>query len=180
MINEPGEPVNGDPETEAPIQPDTLYLGYTSSGSDRDYFQVQAEAGEQLTVHLSHLNVDDDLVVYGPGIAPLRTPHPGAAAPFAGDVPFELEQRTQSITPEALTDVPQEPAAARRPRRLRQPRARRRRGFRGLTRGRHVHDPGLELRRRLQQRSLAAARREVGGDSPCQPRARTRKAPAAV
>ena len=78
------------------------------SGSDRDYFQVQAAAGEQLTIHLSHLNVDDDLVIYGPTIAPLRTPHPGAEAPAAGEVPFELGQRTQSITPEALTDVPQD------------------------------------------------------------------------
>jgi Tol biopolymer transport system component len=108
LITEPGEPGNGEPETAQPVQEDTLYLGYTSSGSDRDYFQVQAAAGEQLTIHLSHLNVDDDLVIYGPTIAPLRTPHPGAEAPAAGEVPFELGQRTQSITPEALTDVPQD------------------------------------------------------------------------
>jgi hypothetical protein len=106
-IDEPGEPGNGDPETAPLIEADTLYLGYTSSGSDRDFFQVEAAAGEQLTIHLSHLNVDDDLVIYGPGIAPLRTPHPGAETPVAGDVPFDLGQRTQSITPEALTDVPQ-------------------------------------------------------------------------
>ncbi len=46
-------------------------------------------------------------MVYGPTIAPLRTPHPGATQPVSGDVPFDLEQRTQSITPEALNDVPQ-------------------------------------------------------------------------
>ena len=108
VIGEPGEPGNSDPGSAQPVQPDTLYLGYTSSGSDRDYFQVQADPGEQLTIHLSHLNVDDDLVIFGPGIAPLRTPHPGSVAPSAGDVPFDLGQRTQSITPEALTDVPQE------------------------------------------------------------------------
>ena len=107
LLTEPGEPGNGEPPTAQPIQDDTLYLGYTSSGSDRDLFQVQAAPGEQLTIHLSHLQVDDDLVVYGPTIAPLRTPHPGATQTFAGDVPFDLEQRTQSITPEALTDVPQ-------------------------------------------------------------------------
>ncbi len=108
MITEPGEPGNGQPQTAQPAQPDTLYLGYTSSGSDRDYFQVHAAPGEQLTIHLSHLNVDDDLVIYGPTIAPLRTPHPGAEAPTAGEVPFELGQRTQSISPEALADVPQD------------------------------------------------------------------------
>ena len=106
-ITEPGEPVNGNPGDAQAIQDDTLYLGYTSSGSDKDFFQIQAAPGEQLTIHLSHLQVDDDLVVYGPTTAPLRLPHPGATQPVAGDVPFELEQRTQSITPEALTDVPQ-------------------------------------------------------------------------
>jgi Tol biopolymer transport system component len=110
MITEPGEPANGDPSTAPSIQDSTLYLGYTSSGSDRDFFHIQASPGEQLTIHLSHLAVDDDLVVYGPDIAPLRTPHAGQTASFAGDVPFELGQRTQSITPEALRDVPQNAA----------------------------------------------------------------------
>ena len=63
LITEPGEPANGAARhPRQPAQPDTLYLGYTSSGSDRDYFQVHADPGEQLTIHLSHLNVDDDLV----------------------------------------------------------------------------------------------------------------------
>src|SRR5262245_37290377 len=110
MITEPGEPANGDPSTAQPIQDATLYLGYTSSGSDRDFLQIQASPGEQLTIHLSHLDVDDDLVVYGPDITPLRTPHAGHTAPFVGDVPFVLGQRTQSITPEALRDVPQNAA----------------------------------------------------------------------
>ena len=106
-ITEPGEPLNGTPAEAQSVEEDTLYLGYTSSGSDKDFFEVTAAPGEQLTIHLSHLKVDDDLVIYGPTIAPLRTPHPGAIQPVAGDVSFELEQRTQAITPEALTDVPQ-------------------------------------------------------------------------
>ena len=110
LITEPGEATNNDPSTAPPIQDGTLYVGYTSSGSDRDFFQIQASPGEQLTIHLSHLDVDDDLVVYGPDIVPLRTPHPGHTAPFVGDVPFVLGQRTQSITPEALRDVPQNAA----------------------------------------------------------------------
>jgi Tol biopolymer transport system component len=107
VINEPGEAANGNPSNAQQIQADTLYLGYTSSGDDRDYFKVNAQAGEQLIIHLSHLKVDADLVVYGPNILPLRTPHPAGPGVVAGDVPFDLEQRTQSITPEALTDVPQ-------------------------------------------------------------------------
>ena len=49
-LTEPGEPGNGEPPTAQQIQDDTLYLGYTSSGSDRDLFQVQAAPGEQLTI----------------------------------------------------------------------------------------------------------------------------------
>ena len=75
----------GIPGPTQPVAADTLYVGYTSSGSDRDYFQIHANPGEQLTVHLSHLKVDDDLVIYGPSIAPLRTPHPGSQSPFTGD-----------------------------------------------------------------------------------------------
>ena len=165
QITEPGEPANGQPETAQPAQPDTLYLGYTSSGSDRDYFQVHANPGEQLTIHLSHLKVDDDLVIYGPGIAPLRTPHPGAEAPSAGDVPFDLGQRTQSITPEALTDVPQDAVNGQTALDVSD-----NRGLAdeevsvGLTRGWDVHDPGRELRRGLQQRSVGAADREIALD----------------
>jgi WD40 repeat protein len=106
-ITEPHEPQNEAPATAQQIASDTLYLGYTSSGQDKDFFQITAAPGEQLTINLSHLQVDDDLVVYGPTVTPLRTPHPGAAQPIAGDVAFDLAQRTQSITPEALTDVPQ-------------------------------------------------------------------------
>ena len=38
---------------------------------------------------------------------PAAVPHSGAILPVSGDVPFDLEQRTQAITPEALADVPQ-------------------------------------------------------------------------
>ena len=44
-ITEPGEPVNGDPGSAQAIQSDTLYLGYTSSGSDKDFFQITGRSG---------------------------------------------------------------------------------------------------------------------------------------
>ena len=83
-ITEPGEPVNGDPGDAQAIQDDTLYLGYTSSGSDKDFFQIQAAPGEQLTIHLSHLQVDDDLVVYGPTTAPAADTAPRGHAARRG------------------------------------------------------------------------------------------------
>ena len=55
------------------VDKDTLYLGYTANGDDRDYFRLDVpEAGTQVTVRLSHLGLDDDLVVFGPVPPPLR------------------------------------------------------------------------------------------------------------
>ncbi|HET7046621.1 MAG TPA: PxKF domain-containing protein [Gaiellaceae bacterium] len=99
---------NGTAAAAAGIAPDTLYLGYTPSGSDRDYFELPLPAaGTQVTVHLSHLHVDDDLVVFGPTVAPLRRPKPAVGSTVAPNVTPDLQQRTQAIQPEVLADVPQ-------------------------------------------------------------------------
>jgi hypothetical protein len=62
-----------------------------------------------VTVRLSHLNLDDDLVVYGPVPPPLRQPKPSTSALQAADVGPSLQQRTQAVTPEVLGDVPLNP-----------------------------------------------------------------------
>jgi len=102
---------NGTPTNAASIDKDTLYLGYTPNGAAKSYFKIPVpSAGTQVTVHLSHLHVDEDLVVFGPTAAPLRNPA-GHVTPLGGqqasDVPYSLQQKTQVITPEAQTDVPQ-------------------------------------------------------------------------
>jgi MBG domain (YGX type) len=102
---------NGDPATAPVISPNTLYVGYTPNGGDRDYFRLPVPAeGTTVTVHLSHLKMDDDLVVFGAAPAPLRVPHAGSI-PLGGqpvaDVPYSLRQRTQAITPEAQSDITQ-------------------------------------------------------------------------
>lgn len=103
---------NGTPASARAIAPATLYLGYTPNGSDRDYFSLPLPAaGTQVTIHLSHLHVDDDLVVFGPTVAPLRDPKPTVAATVAPNVTPDLQQRTQAIQPEVLADVPQAPPA---------------------------------------------------------------------
>jgi hypothetical protein len=92
------------------VSPDTLYLGYTPNGTNRDYFSLPLPAaGTQVTVHLGHLSVDEDLVVFGPTVAPLRVPKPGTQPTVAPLVDPSLQQRNQSIQPEALNDVPQAP-----------------------------------------------------------------------
>jgi hypothetical protein len=101
---------DGSPATATTVAPDTLYLGYTPNGSDRDYFSLPLPAaGTQVTVHLGHLKVDDDLVVFAPTVDPLRVPKPGTAATVAPNVSPNLQQRTQAIQPEVLGDVPQTP-----------------------------------------------------------------------
>jgi hypothetical protein len=104
---------NGDPNSEfvPTILPNTLYVGYTPNGADRDYFKILAPPpGTQRIFHLSHLHVDDDLVVFGAAPAPLRLPK-ATSVPVGSaqlpDIPFTLGQRSQQITPEPLTDVPQ-------------------------------------------------------------------------
>ena len=165
QITEPGEPANGQPELAQPAQPDTLYLGYTSSGSDRDYFQVHADPGRA---------ADD------PPQPPegrrrsrhLRAGHRAAADAAPRRRGARRGRRAVRSRPAHAVDHTRgahRRASGRRrrpdrPRRLGQPRPRRRGSVRGLTRGRDVHDPGRELRRRLQQRSVGAADREIALD----------------
>jgi hypothetical protein len=86
---------------------DKLYFGYTTHGTDLDTFQLEVpDPGTQVTVRLSHLDLDNDLVVFGPVPPPLRTPKPSTSVLQAGDVGPDLQQRTQAVIPEVLGDVP--------------------------------------------------------------------------
>ena len=92
------------------VEPDTLYLGYTPNGDDRDFFRLAVpEPGTLVTVRLSHLAVDDDLVVYGDVPPPLRQPKASTSSLQAGDVGPDLQQRSQAVVPEVLGDVPVTP-----------------------------------------------------------------------
>ena len=105
-------PTNGAATSPQIVGPDKLYLGYTPNGTDRDYFSLPLpDPGTKVTVHLGHLSVDEDLVVFAPTADPLRVPKPGAATTVAPNVSPDLQQRTQAIQPEALNDVPQAPPA---------------------------------------------------------------------
>src|SRR5207249_6686183 len=83
-------------------------MGYTPNGARKSYFKLPlADPGTQVTVHLSHLHVDDDLVVFGPAPEPLRDPRPGAVPQGVPDIPAELVGAGQAIAPEVQADVPQ-------------------------------------------------------------------------
>jgi hypothetical protein len=94
------------------LQANTLRFGYTANGDDRDFFRLNlpegTEPGALVTVYLSHLAVDDDLVVFGPVPDPLREPKQSTSSLQAGDVAADLQQRSQAIVPEVLGDVPVE------------------------------------------------------------------------
>ena len=105
-------PGNGAATSPQTIAPDKLYLGYTPNGTDRDYFSLPLpDAGTKVTVHLGHLKVDEDLVVYAPTVDPLRVPKPSTTGTLAPEVEPSLQHRSQPITPEVLNDVPLTPPA---------------------------------------------------------------------
>ena len=71
------------------INTDEFFLSYLTTSSDVDYFKydpaVKPAIGSRVTVHLSHLPDDFDLVVYGPPVTELRPPSP-TAVPLDGSV----------------------------------------------------------------------------------------------
>jgi uncharacterized repeat protein (TIGR01451 family) len=67
---------NDDPASADPIlEPGVLYISHISSGTDVDFFRipVPAESGSRVSVSMSHLGNDNDLVMYKPAAAPLSS-----------------------------------------------------------------------------------------------------------
>ena len=100
---------NDTPATATPIASDTLNLGYVTSASDVDYFTVPTSPGERLIVHLSHLQFDGDVVVYGQAQQQLRS-SPVATVPVAtvqvGDQGTGPGAATSTQAPQNLADAP--------------------------------------------------------------------------
>ena len=103
---QPGRP--GDIEGPPPpplVAPDTLYMGYTPNGGRHSLLPAARcpPQGTQVTVHLSHLHVDDDLVVFGTPPRPrCATPEPGAESPWGARSRLTSRQcwaRTRSRSP---------------------------------------------------------------------------------
>ncbi len=96
--------------TPTPIGSDAFHLSYLTSSTDGDVYSLPAPpAGSRVTVHLSHLPVDYDLVVYGPAGQVLVPPSPGSV-PLDGrplsDEGTAPTHRTDELPPETLSDVP--------------------------------------------------------------------------
>lgn len=71
------------------INTDEFFLSYLTSSEDVDYYKydpaVKPAIGSRVTVHLSHLPDDFDLVAYGPPVTELRPPSP-TSVPLDGSV----------------------------------------------------------------------------------------------
>ena len=71
------------------INTDEFFLSYLTSSDDVDYYKydpaVKPAIGSRVTVHLSHLPDDFDLVAYGPPVTELRPPSP-TSVPLDGSV----------------------------------------------------------------------------------------------
>jgi CSLREA domain-containing protein len=104
-------PSNDEPDAAPILVDDSYYLSHVTGAGDVDYYRFPVPpAGTRVTFHLSHLAADYDLAVYGPGrIAPPRdTTNEGIpldGLPLA-DEPADLQPLAESLTPEALDDVP--------------------------------------------------------------------------
>jgi hypothetical protein len=68
---EPNTTASADPI----LEPGVLYISHISSGTDVDFFRipVPAEPGSRVSVLMSHLGNDNDLVMYKPTAAPLSS-----------------------------------------------------------------------------------------------------------
>ena len=108
-VTETFEP-NGDPEAAPEIASDSLYLSYVTSRDDVDYYRFAIPpAGTRVTIRLSQLAADYDVVVYGPGRREL--PRDATPAPPLDGVPLADDgagfgAALQPLAPEALEDVP--------------------------------------------------------------------------
>jgi ABC-type oligopeptide transport system substrate-binding subunit len=104
---------NDNANVPTPVTTDTLYSSYITSATDKDYFTIPIPAaGTQTKIFLQHLPADYDVVVYGPQGQALRA-SPLDTVPLdtvsVGDPNATLQQRSQSISPETLRDIPNTP-----------------------------------------------------------------------
>jgi CSLREA domain-containing protein len=105
---------NDAPTGSPAIAPSTLYVSYLGNGKDVDYstFHIDpasAPPGTRIKIFLSHLTSDDDLAVFGPVEAPLRSAPLGAiplGAIATGDQPVQLGEASQQLAADTAQDLP--------------------------------------------------------------------------
>jgi hypothetical protein len=102
---------NDDPGTAPTLTKDTLQLDYVFRSGDVDYFKYPVPpAGTRVQIFLSHLNADNDLVLYGnANSTPLRSVPlrsvPLRSVPLTDDG-IDTDAMNDQVSPETLDDIP--------------------------------------------------------------------------
>ncbi|MDP6716678.1 MAG: C25 family cysteine peptidase, partial [SAR202 cluster bacterium] len=104
------EPQNNDPTTAPIADPNTLYVTHISNSTDVDFYRIAVppDPGTRVSVFLSHLTVDEDLVMYRPQTALLSSADPSretlGSAPIE-DTGIDLNNDSGQLAPETLQDI---------------------------------------------------------------------------
>jgi hypothetical protein len=98
----------------SPCSSGVLAVGQITSATDIDTYSLRVPAGKELTVTLSGLGYDADLVLYPPvGSQGARLLHGTAATPVpVGTVPLGQVETGEKLPPTAAQDIPIVPANA--------------------------------------------------------------------
>jgi uncharacterized repeat protein (TIGR01451 family) len=104
---------NDDPATAPIAEPDVLYISNISSSTDKDFFRIEVppDPNSRVSVFLSHLSNDDDLVMYRPASAPLSSIDlrsiPLSSIPLE-DQGLGVDNSGNALPPETIQDIPLE------------------------------------------------------------------------
>jgi hypothetical protein len=99
---------SNDPATGPSLAGDTVYLAHLGTAGDRDYYRVPvAKAGQRISVRLTNLDADADLVLYQP-VDPRSAPlhRIGTDSLPLGDEGYSSDAARTDLAPEVLQDVP--------------------------------------------------------------------------
>jgi hypothetical protein len=104
---------NGMPGEAASVSGNAMFVGHLTDPGQQAFFSFEADPGDQVSVSLSHLSRDYDLVLYAPAGAQeadlLRSTTPPFIVPLGkAPLPDPLAGSgdAESLVPEALQDVP--------------------------------------------------------------------------
>ncbi len=121
---------NGSPSTPSTLQPDSLNVSFLSAPNTSAYWDINVPAGDSLSLDLSNLPADYDMVLYGPPTTQLSntpklttagvTDTPPADQSFAGQqnapapgglpilstLPVQAISSNRGLTPEQITTPP--------------------------------------------------------------------------
>ncbi len=99
---------DGTPATATPLLPDNINLSYLNAAAQLDHWAIAVPDGAQLSLSLSNLPADYDMVLYSPSVAPLRAAPQQVLPPVTDNQPT-LTPGADAQPPPVTGDVPLDP-----------------------------------------------------------------------